>query len=120
MEGTLERAKLSFDTMGSLLVELGLSEATDKAVPPCQVLTYLGIEFDTVKMEMRVNESKCQELKTALDKWSRKTVATKSDLQSILGKLIWVSKAVKFSRCFILRIIAELKKLKFQSKKNDS
>ena len=66
---------------------------------------------------MRVNSSKCQELKAELEKWSKKTVATKSDLQSILGKLLWVSRAIKFSRCFVLRIIAELKKLKFQSQK---
>ena len=39
VEGTLERATLSFNMMGSLLIELGLSESTDKAVPPCQVLT---------------------------------------------------------------------------------
>ena len=50
-------------------------------------------------------------------KWSRKTVATKAELQSILGKLLWVSRAVKFSRCFVLRIIAEVKKLKFQTQK---
>ena len=66
---------------------------------------------------MRVNDSKCNELKFDLDKWSRKTVSTKSDLQSILGKLLWVSRAVKFSRCFVLRIIGELKKLKFQNQK---
>ena len=117
VEGTLDRATLSFNTMGSLLSELGLSESLDKAVSPCQVLTYLGIEFDTRKLEMRVNDSKCQELKFELQKWSKKTVATKSDLQSILGKLLWVSRAVKFSRCFVLRIIAEIKKLKFQSQK---
>ena len=114
---TLQRATLSFTLMGSLLEELGLSESIDKAVSPCQVMSYLGIEFDSVKLEMRVNESKLNELKFDLLKWSRKTVATKAELQSILGKLLWVSRAVKFSRCFVLRIIAEVKKLKLQTQK---
>ena len=38
VEDTLERATLSFDLMGSLLEELGLSESKDKAAPPCQVM----------------------------------------------------------------------------------
>ena len=68
-------------------------------------MTYLGIQFNTLKLEMSVNESKCSELKFELLKWSRKTVATKAELQSILGKLLWVSRAVRYSRCFVLRII---------------
>ena len=49
--------------MESLLQDLGLSESIDKAVAPCQILTYLGIEFDSVKLEMRVDKIKCNELK---------------------------------------------------------
>ena len=49
--------------------------------------------------------------------WSRKTVATKQELQSILGKLIWISKVVRFSRCFVSRIISLIKTLKYQKQK---
>ena len=49
--------------------------------------------------------------------WSRKTVATKQELQSILGKLIWISKVVRYSRCFLSRIISLLKTLKHQKQK---
>ena len=76
VQGSLERATLSFNTMGTLLSELGLTEAIDKAVSPCQVLTYLGIEFDTIALEMRINDDKCQELRFELEKWSKKTVTT--------------------------------------------
>ena len=103
--------------LGTLLKELGLSEANDKAIAPCQVMTFLGIEYDTTVLEMRVNETKCSKLKSELKKWLNKTVATKTDLQSILGKLLWVSRAVKYSRGFVMRIIGEVKKLKFQSQK---
>ena len=75
VELSADRAKFSFDVMSSLLAELGLAESVHKAVSPCQVLTYLGIEFDTVKLEMRVNQSKCAELREELGKWYRRTVA---------------------------------------------
>ena len=76
--------------MGTLLQTLGFTESEDKAVSPCQKLTYLGLEFDTDTLEMRVNDTKCREIKLELEKWINKTVATKTELQSILGKLLWV------------------------------
>ena len=95
VEQTLERANLAFSLMGSLLNELGLSESLDKAVKPTQVLTYLGIVFDTTKLEMRIGKTKCDELSLDLKKWLNRKVAKKYELQSILGKLLWVSRAIK-------------------------
>ena len=66
---------------------------------------------------MSFEQTKCFEIRTELNRWIRKTVATKTDLQSILGKLLWVSRAIKYSRCFVMRIIGEIKKLKFQKQK---
>ena len=63
VEPTFGRASLAFSVMGSLLEELGLSESLEKAVAPCKVLTYLGIEFSTSAMEMRIDENKCNELR---------------------------------------------------------
>ena len=116
-QSSFERAQLSYLAMGNLLKALGLTDSLDKALGPSQVMTYLGIQFDSVKLEISVDPSKCHELKVDLVTWARKTTATKSDLQSILGKLIWVSKAVKFSRVFVSRIINEIKILKNQKDK---
>ena len=66
-----------------MLVELGVDEAIEKAVNPCQILKYLGIEFDSVLMVMRVDADKCSELKCELLNWYRKSKATKYELQSI-------------------------------------
>ena len=96
-EVSKERAELSFTTLGNLLKELGLEESVDKATQPSTNMTYLGVKFDTVNMCLHVDDEKIVELKTLLSKWSLKTVAKKHELQSILGKLIWVSKTVRFS-----------------------
>ena len=116
-EQSLSRADLSFQTLGKLLNELGLFESLDKACPPSTTMTYLGIHFNTIDMCLHVDPEKLVELKSELSKWVRKTVAKKVELQSILGKLIWVSKAVRFSRAFVARIIGEIRKLKTQSEK---
>ena len=116
-EAELSRAQLSFDTLGQLLFDIGLDESKSKATPPSTEMTYLGVCFDTVNMCMRVDRDKVTELKSELLKWSRKTVAKKQELQSILGKLLWVSRTVRFSRVFVSRIIAEIRKLTSQSTK---
>ena len=81
-------------------------------------MTYLGVSFNTVDMCLHVDADKMVELKSELIKWVRKTTAKKYELQSILGKLLWVSRTVRFSRIFVSRIIAETRKLSKQSDKS--
>ena len=116
-EAKYERAKLSFDTLGQLLSDIGLNESTSKASPPSTTMTYLGVKFDTTTLTMHVDDDKVKELKFELARWSKKTVAKKHELQSILGKLLWVSRTVRFSRIFVSRIICEVRKLPSQSSK---
>ena len=116
-EADYKTAHLSFVTLGELLSELGLMESVSKACPPSTTMVYLGVKFDTVTMCMYVEDEKVLELKSLLFKWSRKTVVKKHELQSILGKLLWVSKTVRFSRVFVSRIICEIRKLQSQSSK---
>ena len=91
---------MSFNIFGLLLKTLGLSELEYKAESPRQNMSFLGVEFNTVKMELRVSLEKFTELKSERNQWIRRTVATKAELQSILGKLSWVSKAVRYSCVF--------------------
>ena len=116
-ESEFSVAQLSFDKLGQLLFDIGLTESKSKASPPSQIMTYLGVSFNTVDMCMHVDKDKVVELKSELNKWAKKTVAKKCELQSILGKLLWVSKTVRFSRVFVCRIIAEVRKLNKQSEK---
>ena len=116
-EAEKSRAQLSFDLLGQLLLDIGLSESKSKACPPTTSMTYLGVRFDTIDMAMHVDPEKITELRGELVKWARKTVAKKQELQSILGKLLWVSRTVRFSRVFVSRIICEVRKLPSQAAK---
>ena len=112
-----EKAWEAFHDLGLLLKDLGVKESEKKALPPSTRMLFLGVEFDTKRMCMQVGEEKRLEVKSTIDIWYRRTVATKKDLQSLQGQLMWVSKVVRFSRCFVTRIIAEQKSLKQQKQK---
>ena len=111
------RAMAAFEALGKLLEELGVQESVAKACPPSTRMKFLGVEFDTVSMSMRIDQGKLEEITSLSKMWARKTVATKQELQSILGKIMWVSKVVRFSRCFVSRIIGVLKGLRSQKQK---
>ena len=111
------RAFDAFNSLGKLLNELGIKESIDKAQEPSTRMKFLGVEFNTIDMSMKIDDAKLQEITALTKKWARKTVATKEELQSILGKVLWVSKVVRFSRCFVSRIIALLNGLRSQKQK---
>ena len=112
-----DRAWEAFRDLGLLLEDLGVLESKKKALPPSTRMLFLGVEFDSVRMCMQVGEAKMIEVKSTINMWYRRTVATKRELQSLQGQLMWVSKVVRFSRCFVTRIIAEQKSLQSQKQK---
>ena len=108
-EANKERANLSFESLGKLFVTLGLCEAKSKACSPDTRMSYLGVEFDSLSMTMSVPPDKVQELRNELSIWLKKSKASKKSLQSILGKLFWVSRCVRFSRGFMGRLLCHLR-----------
>ena len=108
-EAGLHKAKASFGSLGKLLGELGLEESSEKACPPSTCMVFLGVEFDSEKLIMRVPGEKIQELRSELGVWERRTTSTRRELQSIIGKLFWVSKMVRHSRPFIGRLLQQLR-----------
>ena len=110
-ERTLSRATESYQALGSLLSDLGLTESASKAHPPCTSMPYLGIQFDTVAMTMSIPGEKVEEVRELISLWMKKTFATKKSLQQLLGRLHWVSRCVKFSRGFLGRLISQLQQM---------
>ena len=109
VERSLERALESFRKLGLLLHDLGLKESPKKAEAPSKKMIYLGVEFDTSAMIMSVPAEKLADLKEEILRWVKKTTITKRDLQSLLGKMFWVSKVIRFSRPFMGRLLQLLR-----------
>ena len=104
-----------FQKLTKLLQDLGLRESVEKSVVPDTRVEFLGIMFDSVSQTMEVTAERLQEISELLDIWSGKKRASKRELQSLLGKLVFISKCVYSSRVFISRMLATLRSLKKQN-----
>ena len=108
-EGTEARALQSSQALAQLFIELGLKESTAKYHPPSTSMPFLGVQFDTVAMTMSVPPEKLEEVRAEVALWSKKSTATKKNLQQLLGRLFWISRCVKFSRPFMGRLLQQLR-----------
>ena len=77
----------------------------DKVVGPCQRLTFLGIEIDTVRRQLSLPERKICELRLLLSETTAKRSNTKQTLQSLVGKLNFAARVVFGARTFLRRMI---------------
>lgn len=105
-------ANTDFQALGELLASLGLQESSQKSCSPSPVMICLGVQLDTNNFTLSVSSERLCEIEHLLEQWLTKRTATKTALQSLVGKLVFVSKCVRQSRVFIARILALLGKLR--------
>ena len=85
--------------------EIGVPIADDKLCGPTNVLTYLGIEIDTVNMQVRLPEEKFNKIMVLVKQWVKKKKCTKRELLALIGLLSFACKVVKSGRIFLCRLI---------------
>ncbi len=88
---------------------LRLPIAPDKLEGPSTCLTFLGIELDTVRLELRLPLQKLHRLQLTLHNWSHSKHCVRADLDSLVGLLHDASIVVRPGRTFIRRLIDLLK-----------
>lgn len=103
------KAMSAFTRLRSLLFELGVSEAFDKACFPSTQMEFIGITFDSISLTMSIPTSKIEEILLELRSWSNKCTANKTQLNSLLGKLHFISKCVRPARLFVSRMLETLR-----------
>jgi hypothetical protein len=75
-------------------------------------MTFLGIKFNSCKMSMEVTEDRMAEISEELKNWSTKQRASRREIQSLAGKLMFIAKCCKHGRSFMARILSAIKRLK--------
>jgi hypothetical protein len=75
-------ALLSFRALAN---DINIPIKEEKTVLPTTVLTFLGLEIDTLKCEIRLPEDKLASLREILSRFMRKRTATLHELQSLIG-----------------------------------
>ena len=98
-------ARVQFETLLRVFKRLGipLAEGPDKICPPSTVLTFFGIEFDTIKGEFRLPSTKLREVKCQVTSWSSRSHCSKRELLSLAG-LLFCAKVVLPGRTFVRRL----------------
>ena len=69
-------------------------------------ITFLGIEIDSVAMEIRLPADKLALLKENLARWQGKKSVRKRNLLSLIGSLSHACKVVRSGRAFLRRLLA--------------
>ena len=101
----------AYEHLGQLLEELGLLENYPKACPPSTVQLVLGVEIDTVNGTISVPAERMDEILELVSEWQGKVSAKKVELQSLIGKLQFVTKCVQQSRVFMNRLLETLRSM---------
>ena len=100
-----------FNLLGKMLENCGLDEYKDKACFPSTVMTFLGMEFNTSDLILYVTPERVQEIEVLVQDWLLKSAATVRELQSLLGKLHFISGCVRPGRLFVSRLLTWLRSL---------
>lgn len=90
----------------------GFQVQRSKVASPCQVVEFLGIIIDTQRKELRISEERMTEIRSLLDQWLNRKVASKRQVLKIIGKLAFAARVVRSGRAFISRLIHLAKKVK--------
>ena len=93
------------DTAGAPIEE-------EKFEGPATTLPFLGIEINSVAMELRLPKEKLSQVKHVLSQWRGRKACSKRDLLSIIGSLSHASKVVKSGKAFVRRLIDLSKSVK--------
>lgn len=77
----------------------------EKSEGPSTKIIFLGLELDSLAMEIRLPTQKLTLLKQSLGEWRSKKACRKRELLSLIGLLSHACKAVKAGRSFLRRLI---------------
>ena len=88
---------------------IGVGEALDKAVAPTIRMDFLGNTVDVKKFTLEVSEERKNELAQLLNRWEYKMVYNKNQIQSLIGKLSFITNCVRPGRIFLARLLQALR-----------
>ena len=108
---TLDKAWLAYEKLKELLRDCGIEESVEKACPPDTRMIFLGITLDTVKLTLEIPRPKVKEVLLLLEKWLIKQFVRRKEVESLIGKLTFLSTCVRPGKVFVSRLLNFLRGL---------
>ena len=87
---------------------LGVTTAPEKTVGPQNILSFAGIELDTLSMEARFPADKSEKCKLLISSFLRRKKVTLREIQSLTGLLNFACSSVVVSGRAVLRRLIDL------------
>ena len=94
----------ALSTVLRVFERLGLPVALNKLEGPSTCLTFLGFELDSVAMIIRLPYQKLVELQDLVRTWRGRKACTRSELESLVGKLAHACTVVQPGKTFMRRM----------------
>ena len=94
----------SLQTALQVCQRLGVPVAAHKTEGPSTRLTFLGIQIDSVAMQLSLPPDKLSRIRGLVLSWRSKRAATKQELQSLIGHLSHAATVVQHGRTFMRRM----------------
>ena len=110
-EGDRGVAAEALATLQSVFRELGVAEAVEKVCEPTQVLTWLGIEFNTLKMTMSLPHEKLLQVAECVAQWENRSRTTLKEIQSLFGLLQFVTYVAPSAKLYTNRILDAMREI---------
>ena len=98
--------------MQQVAANIGLPLSPDKMVPPTQCISFLGMGIDSIRMLIVVPQDKKEDILKHLKNVMQLKKTLVRNLQSLAGKLNFITKAVPQGRAFSARIYWTFKGMK--------
>ena len=95
----------SFTTLLKVFMAVKAPVVASKTLGPSQVLEFMGIVLDSVRMEARLPDDKLVRIKNMLQSFTKRRSARLVELQSLIGTLQFACKVVVPGRTFLQRVI---------------
>ena len=115
VESSHDDALEAFQKLETLFNSLGLESSPEKDCPPSTRMVFLGLIYDTVTMTLEVPEDKLSRASALIRHWLSSPRTTKSDLQSLIGKLSYICACISPGKIFMQRMLSDLRRLPHQS-----
>ena len=110
-ESQFKTANEALCTLQGILRTVGLEEAPNKTVQPTTEMIWLGININSEDMTLSIPEQKLLEIKKLVAFWNNKTVATRNEVQSLMGVLNFISSVASPVRVYTNRVLNFLRSL---------
>lgn len=107
----VSQADKAYEKLGWVIHKSGLEEKVSKSQAPSTIMTFMGVQFDTVKLTLQVTQDRLVEILELVRSWLDKKEATRREVESLFGKLNFIAAVVRPGRIFTSRILLFLRGL---------